>query len=210
MPSRIRCAAILAFVSTGVSLACSFAADTQHSAEAGKPRPSEAIASPTKAERLVADAALGDLRARVFNDLVATCKRDPSRAYLGGRHLAIRQMGRWRFEEATDFLAAEVDWELDKDSVPGGKMLGPYALFPCAIALTNIGGRAVRAKVIRSIMETDNDTRLPLLAWVLCEVDGPPLAQQLLAERLAKVTVESLRHRLEKAIEYARASGVPG
>jgi len=166
-------------------------------------RPSLVIGNTSSDVRVNAKLQLTEMRQQIFNDLSKIVAESPNRAWGGPAHLAIEQLGAWRFREAIPLLIANVDWALDKKTLPRGKMFPTIAFYPATIALAQIGGRTVRGPVIEAAANTDDGWKLRLLGWILSEADGPEIAKMVLSRRLEGVTDKVMKARLEKLQGYA-------
>jgi hypothetical protein len=154
-------------------------------------------------KRLEADQNLVALRKALFDDLIKTFDESEDKTFNGPKHLAIKQMGIWRFEEAIALLTRHLDWSLNTDTLPHGKKYPPWIVYPAAIALREIGGRTVRAAMIATIQNTTDETKLKVSSWVLSSIDGAEVASRLLSETMKESGREIVTKRLEKAVSYA-------
>ncbi len=198
-PDKLSCAMVRSLA----ALVMPFIGGALAHAEAGENLPWAGLRAPREEERLVAQHRLMVLRKAFFEDLRKTFVDDKSRRFHGPGHLATTQMGLWRFGEAVMLLARNIDWSLDKSTMPQGKSYTESMLFPAATALCQIGGGHVRSKAIFEIRLTDDEKKLKLFAWVLTRVEGAEYAVKYLGEEIEKPHVDRVRKRLEKARDYA-------
>lgn len=170
--------------------------------------PAAQLGAALEKTRLETDRQLMALRVALVEDLKAVVLHEEGRAFRGPRHLAIQQMGFWRLKEAVPLLVDQIDWTLDK-STAGAEMfkMGPWAVYPAAKALWDIGGIEVRGAVIEAAVNTDDDRRLRLFGWVLYASDGRKIAEAAVAQRLEGVTNKEMRSRLEKLRAYVAQGG---
>lgn len=169
--------------------------------------PAAQLGAALEKTRLEADRQLIALREALVEDLKAVVLREEGRAFRGPRHLAIQQMGFWRLKEAVPHLVDQIDWTLDKSTFPVGGKWAPWAYYPAATALWDIGGIEVRGAVIEAAVNTDDDRRLRLFGWVLFESDGRKIAEAAVTQRLEGVTNKEMRSRLEKLRAYVAQGG---
>ncbi|MGB2755917.1 MAG: hypothetical protein WBD75_12140 [Phycisphaerae bacterium] len=169
--------------------------------------PAAQLGAALEKTRLEADRQLIALREALVEDLKQVVLREEGRAFRGPRHLAIQQMGFWRLKEAVLLLVDQIDWTLDKSTFPVGGKWAPWAYYPAATALWDIGGREVRGAVIAAAVNTDDDRRLRLFGWVLFESDGRKIAEAAVTQRLEGVTNKEMRSRLEKLRGYVVQGG---
>jgi hypothetical protein len=170
--------------------------------------PAAQLGATLEKTRLEANRQLIALREALVEDLKAVVLHEEGRAFRGPRHLAIQQMGFWRLTEAVPLLVDQIDWTLDKSTAGIGLLkLAPWAVYPAAQALWNIGGIEVRGAVIKAAVNTDDDRRLRLFGWVLYASDGRKIAEAAVAQRLEGVTNKEMRSRLEKLRGYVVQGG---
>lgn len=170
--------------------------------------PAAQLGAALEKTRLEANRQLIALREALVEDLKQVVLREEGRAFRGPRHLAIQQMGFWRLKEAVPLLVDQIDWTLDK-STAGAEMfkMAPWAVYPAAKALWDIGGIEVRGAVIEAAVNTDDDRRLRLFGWVLYASDGRKIAEAAVTQRLEGVTNKGMRSRLEKLRAYVAQGG---
>ena len=170
--------------------------------------PAAQLGAALEKTRLEANRQLIALREALVEDLKQVVLREEGRAFRGPRHLAIQQMGFWRLKEAVPLLVDQIDWTLDKSTAGAGLLkLGPWAVYPAAKALWDIGGIEVRGAVIEAAVNTDDDRRLRLFGWVLFESDSRKIAEDAVTQRLEGVTNKEMRSRLEKLRAYVAQGG---
>lgn len=122
--------------------------------------------------------------------------------YLGRAHVALLEIGNWRFNECVTLLLDNIDWSIKASSVRGFQDLTGSAYFPCAVALVEIGGYHVKNAVLLQIRNTDDERRLRLLSWVLSRVCGAEILDEVSGMSKLKSTTEIVKARLIKASGY--------
>ena len=72
------------------------------------------IQAADKVKREEADQKLFALRRALVDDLINTFNISHNKTFHSAKHLAIRHMGVWRFEEVIPLLVRHIDWSFDE------------------------------------------------------------------------------------------------
>jgi len=111
--------------------------------------------------------------------------------------LAVRLLGELRAREAIPKLLEHLDYERDTRF---GKE-GPGARYPCALALSQIGGVEVADAVARQIADEPDATRRAVRTWLLYAMLGVPLGTAQLELQLRGRPEDEGAKRIRQAME---------
>jgi hypothetical protein len=139
---------------------------------------------------------LSGLRHTVVERLLVLARSDAQGFdHRRSKYDAIRLLGEWRVEEASELLVQEIEFP----ELLGVKStdLNPFSLYPAGRALLLIGGPAAE-KIVERMANPVNDVEFRLFALLIQEIDGKELGRARLELALANAEKKGAKENLRR------------
>jgi hypothetical protein len=154
--------------------------------------------------RMAARWDLATIRGTLAENLVARLRNlsnRPDKSYGSPLHLTIQTIGEWRIAHAASTLTNIIDYELDKSTIPEGKMISLRSHFPSALALVEIGGPNVRQAILQRLRTEDNEKATRICVWTLLNAYGEDVATFILEKEETNAKDDAVKKRMKAAKE---------
>ncbi len=136
-----------------------------------------------------------------LEDKLKMLLQTPDNSWWSPTHWTIEALGEYRIDKPAELLVQNIDYTIDRKTMPGGMKVTSNVFYPVADALRKIRGVPARKAIVERLKEEINSDTVMLCTWVLCDGYGADVAGFLLENEAAKTQDAEIKERLLKAKE---------